>query len=531
MSAPASEDERLSDGASYGTEQCDELDNRFAANRVQNNSGVNELVSVFRQGARRTSRTLVELQAKAASYARVVPRNLAVSNPPLPSSRMRDITLDDVACLEDMECLEELTRLAHGAAIAEIDAAVPRQVPAPGRIAIRHSQSAPGSRMASPRRQRRRTRSKELAPAVESAAREVGRASTPPPSGAKQAMQSPVSYTPVLQLQVGGVTQPDGRSSAPLPSNRPGSPFQPVETGAINAHNADSAASSVAGLAAESESCSGFFGECDARQVAWESLLQREYVGSGEFCEVWGAKLDGAAVAVKVLKEEHCGKELAVKDLESETQIMMRLRHPGCLRVLGVGSTDSGKPFLVLDRLKETLSTTLPKAPDQGSIFERRAAVKRWPLVRALQVGLELAEALRYCHDDAVPGFRLLVRAAPTHPPTISPAGRAPCSILLNPRCLSPCRRSTATSSRTISASRSTGSWCSLTLDWPSCGGSRRTSRGARGASSPARQAPRATWRPRWRRASRTAPRPRSTPSASSCGSSSRTSGPTPAST
>ena len=50
-----------------------------------------------------------------------------------------------------------------------------------------------------------------------------------------------------------------------------------------------------------------------------------------------------------MLKEEHNNNQLALDDLQRETQIMMGLSHPGILRVRGVGETE-GKPFLVLDR-------------------------------------------------------------------------------------------------------------------------------------------------------------------------------------
>ena len=76
---------------------------------------------------------------------------------------------------------------------------------------------------------------------------------------------------------------------------------------------------------------------------------------------------------------------------------------------MGVGETE-GKPFLVLDRLKSALSKVLPRPADEVPYWERRSASKRWPLARALQCGLELAEALAYLHDEALPGFQLLHR-------------------------------------------------------------------------------------------------------------------------
>ena len=85
------------------------------------------------------------------------------------------------------------------------------------------------------------------------------------------------------------------------------------------------------------------------RCISWAEISELRYLGAGEFCTVWGATLDGGEVAVKVLKEEHNNNQLALDDLQRETQIMMGLSHPGILRVRGVGETE-GKPFLVLDR-------------------------------------------------------------------------------------------------------------------------------------------------------------------------------------
>eukprot|EP00908_Phaeocystis_cordata_P000897 Transcript_10977.p1 GENE.Transcript_10977~~Transcript_10977.p1 ORF type:complete len:366 (-),score=55.70 Transcript_10977:558-1655(-) len=147
------------------------------------------------------------------------------------------------------------------------------------------------------------------------------------------------------------------------------------------------------------------------KSVSWRMLEGMHYLGAGEFCTCWGATLDGKPVAVKALREEHNGSALAVNDLERELQIMRAIDHAGIVKVLGVGRTKGyNAPFLVLEQLKETLTAALPKPSDQVSFWERRSMCKRWPLSRALHVGFELAEALRYCHDEAVPGFRLMHR-------------------------------------------------------------------------------------------------------------------------
>ena len=43
-------------------------------------------------------------------------------------------------------------------------------------------------------------------------------------------------------------------------------------------------------------------------------------------------------------------------------------------------------------RLKATLTASLPQPADTLPFWERRAAARRWPLSRALQCGLQLAE-------------------------------------------------------------------------------------------------------------------------------------------
>ena len=125
---------------------------------------------------------------------------------------------------------------------------------------------------------------------------------------------------------------------------------------------------------------------------------------------MFAADLDGVgSVAVKVLRQRHEHNELAIKDLESEAAIMAGLKHEGILRAVGIGASGRA-PFLVLERLHELLSAALPKSADGLPYWERRRQTGKWPLARALQCGLELAEALRYCHDEAVPGFRLMHR-------------------------------------------------------------------------------------------------------------------------
>lgn len=81
-----------------------------------------------------------------------------------------------------------------------------------------------------------------------------------------------------------------------------------------------------------------------------------------------------------------------------------------------VGTSAPGVPadrkFIALQPLRTTLHDALPPPPlpDGTSTISRLSALKRWPPSRSLQLGLELAVALRYIHDQCFATYRLLHR-------------------------------------------------------------------------------------------------------------------------
>jgi serine/threonine protein kinase len=139
-----------------------------------------------------------------------------------------------------------------------------------------------------------------------------------------------------------------------------------------------------------------------------------KYLGSGEFCEALLTKLDGKDVVVKMLKQEQQNNPTAVMDLLSEGALMLTMRHKNILAGIAHGLDDHGLPFVVIEKLESVLSAELPKSADSVPFWTRSAQVKKWPMTRALRVGMELAEALHYCHAEgrlnAFPGCRILHR-------------------------------------------------------------------------------------------------------------------------
>ena len=85
------------------------------------------------------------------------------------------------------------------------------------------------------------------------------------------------------------------------------------------------------------------------RAGAWRLLRE---IGRGGMGTVYLAERDDGAytqqAAVKLLRADWPGSEMN-RRLEAERQILAGLDHPGIARLLDGGSTDDGRPFLVLD--------------------------------------------------------------------------------------------------------------------------------------------------------------------------------------
>ena len=137
-------------------------------------------------------------------------------------------------------------------------------------------------------------------------------------------------------------------------------------------------------------------------------------LGSGEFCVALLSKLDGKDVVVKMLKPLQRSNPTASQDLLSESALMMAMQHPHVLGAIAHGLDPDGLPFIVIEKLETVLSAELPRPADSVPFWTRRSEVKKWPLTRALRTGLELAEALHYCHTEVAtsvfPGCRILHR-------------------------------------------------------------------------------------------------------------------------
>jgi len=150
--------------------------------------------------------------------------------------------------------------------------------------------------------------------------------------------------------------------------------------------------------------------------VDWSELGEQTPVGAGEYCTASACAFRGARVAVKKLRQEKQSDPIAVSDLARETQLLARMRHENVISVVAQGtyacsSSARGQlPFLCLEMLASTLDAELPPSSNSASAWVRKAAVRAWPLSRSIDVAMQVARAMRYCHDEWMPDYRLLHR-------------------------------------------------------------------------------------------------------------------------
>lgn len=121
-----------------------------------------------------------------------------------------------------------------------------------------------------------------------------------------------------------------------------------------------------------------------------------DLIGSGGMGLVFAAEQPCLArtVAVKLMRAELAADADMLRRFHTEAIIGSRLRHPNLVAVLDHGTSDDGRPFLVMEMVRgRSLATVLAES---GTLAPRRAVA----LVRDLLAGLAAAHAARIVHAD-----------------------------------------------------------------------------------------------------------------------------------
>lgn len=114
-------------------------------------------------------------------------------------------------------------------------------------------------------------------------------------------------------------------------------------------------------------------------------------LGAGAMGVVFSATDErmGREVAVKVVRGAHLRDPEALARFEREAHHTGRLGHPNIVAVTDLGRTDDGFPYVVMERLE---GRTLEARIDEGPL----------PVVEAVQVHVQLLDALACAHDAGV---------------------------------------------------------------------------------------------------------------------------------
>lgn len=117
-----------------------------------------------------------------------------------------------------------------------------------------------------------------------------------------------------------------------------------------------------------------------------------EFVESGASSEVYRAVAPdtGSPVAIKLLHPAWCSVATIRSRFENEGRTLLRLRHPSIVRMLAVGETSVGQPFLALEWIPNDLRKHLQST--DGGIAEPAA----------LRLVSELADALCTLHSHGL---------------------------------------------------------------------------------------------------------------------------------
>ena len=124
-----------------------------------------------------------------------------------------------------------------------------------------------------------------------------------------------------------------------------------------------------------------------------------EVLGRGGMADVWAATDEeaGLDVAIKVLRRPPGRTEADHERFQREAGLLRQLDSPWICRLLDAGRTETGRPFLVFERLRgETLDEWLKR---EGSV----PLARLHPLVDQVLAGLADAHAVGVIHRDLKP--------------------------------------------------------------------------------------------------------------------------------
>mmetsp|Transcript_31182 Transcript_31182/g.50706 ORF Transcript_31182/g.50706 Transcript_31182/m.50706 type:complete len:369 (-) Transcript_31182:191-1297(-) len=146
--------------------------------------------------------------------------------------------------------------------------------------------------------------------------------------------------------------------------------------------------------------------------IDYADFRRMKYLGSGNFANVYTAKLHGNKVAVKIAKSAAAEN---VSQIRSEIDLLAKISHPNCIKIIGAGLTpdDDPRPFIVLEYLANgDMCGYLCKAAKRQSNYsnfmglskkkKKKSVAKDPHFWQRLDFCVQLARALAYLHHTCL---------------------------------------------------------------------------------------------------------------------------------
>mmetsp|Transcript_5277 Transcript_5277/g.7938 ORF Transcript_5277/g.7938 Transcript_5277/m.7938 type:complete len:528 (-) Transcript_5277:219-1802(-) len=143
--------------------------------------------------------------------------------------------------------------------------------------------------------------------------------------------------------------------------------------------------------------------------VNWGSLKSVELLTHGTLCSVYTGIFEDQACVVKTLRKDVPNATSVRREMEEEMLLLSRLQHESIVKIYGAGKVP--EIFIICERLDGgSLAQRLGRTTsirDNRKRFKKREAFGYLDLLRYAR---QIANGLRYLHDEAMPGKMVIHR-------------------------------------------------------------------------------------------------------------------------
>jgi serine/threonine protein kinase len=130
------------------------------------------------------------------------------------------------------------------------------------------------------------------------------------------------------------------------------------------------------------------------QNVLLDDIQNIEFMAEGSCSHTYSATWKGTSVVLKMIQVDKMRDQVALQEFKIERDLLMRLDHPGIVKILGCGTIP--RPFIILERLIDFAKTLDLHHHNRPSMFRRRP----YAYMESLRMAKDIADALTYIHTQ-----------------------------------------------------------------------------------------------------------------------------------